>query len=63
MYTPAVVPTLNTLRGLTIFAPSNAAFAAAAGLLGSVNASTIATVLANHIINGTVVSLNRVNRG
>lgn len=56
MYTPTVVPMLDTLKGLTVFAPSNDAFAAAAGLLGTVNASVIATVLANHIINGTVVS-------
>lgn len=55
MYTPTVVPMLDTLKGLTVFAPSNDAFAAAAGLLGTVNASVIATVLANHIINGTVV--------
>jgi uncharacterized surface protein with fasciclin (FAS1) repeats len=60
MYTPTVVPMLDTLKGLTVFAPSNDAFAAAAGLLGTVNASVIATVLANHIINGTVVSTSPI---
>ncbi|KAG8729065.1 hypothetical protein FRC12_021287 [Ceratobasidium sp. 428] len=48
---------LEAAHGITIFAPSNAAFTAALAALGSQaqNASLISSVLANHVINGTSV--------
>ncbi|KAK9898774.1 FAS1 domain-containing protein [Cystobasidium minutum MCA 4210] len=44
----------NTPR-LTVFAPADSAFANISSTLQTLNQSTIMTVLANHIINGTVV--------
>lgn len=41
--------------GVTIFAPNDAAIGAIQGALGQLNATQIQTVLANHVINGTVV--------
>ena len=48
--------TLNSAPGLTIFAPTNAALTAAQANLTSSNytASDIQTILAGHILNGTV---------
>lgn len=39
---------------LTIFAPVDAAFTTAAELIGTLNATQIASVIANHVIKGTV---------
>ncbi|KAG8680057.1 hypothetical protein FRC09_018514, partial [Ceratobasidium sp. 395] len=48
---------LEAAHGITIFAPSNAAFQEALAALGgqAQNASLISSVLANHVINGTSV--------
>lgn len=54
-FAPDVTAALDTTRGLTVFAPLNSAFDAAADVIATLNESTIATVLANHVINGTVV--------
>lgn len=51
---PTLLPTLANTPGLTIFAPSNQAFAAIASTIGTLNATTIQNVLLNHILNGTV---------
>ncbi|OCF33670.1 hypothetical protein I316_04744 [Kwoniella heveanensis BCC8398] len=42
-------------QGITIFAPNDAAFAGLGDALGQLNNTQISTILANHVINGTVV--------
>jgi uncharacterized surface protein with fasciclin (FAS1) repeats len=54
---------LNTLEmseGLTIFAPNDAAVGAIASALPNFNETTIQTLLANHVINGTAVYSDRL---
>ncbi|GHJ89200.1 hypothetical protein NliqN6_5602 [Naganishia liquefaciens] len=46
---------LEMARGITVFAPNDAALSAAGELLGTLNTTQIQSVLANHVINGTVV--------
>lgn len=46
---------LEATPRLTVFAPNNAAFANISAIIGTLNASTIADVLGNHVINGSVV--------
>ncbi|KAF8596272.1 FAS1 domain-containing protein [Ceratobasidium sp. AG-I] len=48
---------LEAVQGITIFAPTNAAFTAALAALGAQaqNTTVISSVLANHVINGTAV--------
>ncbi|KAI5451246.1 hypothetical protein NCC49_001843 [Naganishia albida] len=46
---------LEAARGITVFAPNDAALGAAGELIGTLNETQIQTVLANHVINGTVV--------
>ncbi|KAJ9126127.1 hypothetical protein QFC24_002400 [Naganishia onofrii] len=46
---------LSQAKGITVFAPNDAAISAAGALVGTLNATQIQTVLANHVINGTVV--------
>lgn len=41
----AVVPVLNSARGITVFAPVNEAFTAAADVIATLNQSSIANVL------------------
>ncbi|GAA5988918.1 hypothetical protein JCM10908_006229 [Rhodotorula pacifica] len=54
-YAPGAVGQLEATRGITVFAPVNAAFANVTSLLGTLNATQITDVLLNHVINGTVV--------
>ncbi|TKA53975.1 hypothetical protein B0A53_03254 [Rhodotorula sp. CCFEE 5036] len=54
-YAPGALQMLEAIRGVTIFAPVNAAFANVTSLLGTLNATQITDVLLNHVINGTVV--------
>ncbi|BGP00669.1 hypothetical protein NBRC10513v2_006464 [Rhodotorula toruloides] len=53
-YAPQAVPALASARGVTIFAPVNAAFQAAMSAIGQLNQTQIADVLLNHVLNGTV---------
>ncbi|KAJ9101194.1 hypothetical protein QFC21_003413 [Naganishia friedmannii] len=46
---------LSQAKGITVFAPNDAAVSAAGALVGTLNETQIQTVLANHVINGTVV--------
>lgn len=46
---------LAASSGLTVFAPNNAAISGIMSEVGMFNASAISTVLANHVINGSVV--------
>lgn len=46
---------LEAAEGLTIFAPNDAAISGIMSALGTLNATQIQTVLANHVINGSVV--------
>ncbi|KAG9128092.1 hypothetical protein FRC07_004986 [Ceratobasidium sp. 392] len=57
LQTTNLLAPLEAAHGITIFAPSNAAFTAALAALGSQaqNTSVISAVLANHVINGTSV--------
>ncbi|KAG8804300.1 hypothetical protein FRB91_011383 [Serendipita sp. 411] len=52
---PDLVPTLTRAKGLTLFAPVNSAIQAVSEQLGQVNASTLTSILLNHLINGTAV--------
>ncbi|KAL5485404.1 hypothetical protein ACEPAI_8046 [Sanghuangporus weigelae] len=53
----SLLDTLNRQHGVTIFAPSDAAFAAAQQNLSAAgsNATVLTNVLRNHVINGTTV--------
>ncbi|WVQ95645.1 hypothetical protein IAU59_002743 [Kwoniella sp. CBS 9459] len=46
---------LSAAQGITIFAPNDAALAGLGDALGQLNNTQISTILANHVINGTVV--------
>ncbi|GAA5998943.1 hypothetical protein JCM5350_008103 [Sporobolomyces pararoseus] len=62
-YAPSAVPALTQAKGITVFAPVNSAFEAASSLIGTLNETTIANVLLNHVINGTVVYSPLVTNG
>ncbi|GAA5902578.1 uncharacterized protein JCM6883_007172 [Sporobolomyces salmoneus] len=62
-YAPQAIPALTEARGITVFAPVNSAFEAASSLIGTLNDTTIANVLLNHVINGTVVYSPLVTNG
>ena len=51
---------LESTVGLTIFAPNDAAIAAIQDQLAGLNETTIQTILANHVINGTVAYSDRL---
>jgi uncharacterized surface protein with fasciclin (FAS1) repeats len=46
--------TLDTLRDVTVFAPTNSAFTNIGSALGSLNASQLTQILTYHVINGTI---------
>lgn len=54
---------LESQPGLTIFAPNDAAIGAIASQLPSLNETTVQTILANHVINGTVAYSDRITDG
>lgn len=54
---------LNTQPGLTIFAPNDAAIGAIASQLPSLNETSVQTILANHVINGSVAYSDRITEG
>ncbi|GAA6061355.1 hypothetical protein JCM10212_004836 [Sporobolomyces blumeae] len=62
-YAPSAVSSLDNTRGVTVFAPTNSAFEQAMSMIGSLNETTIANVLLNHVINGTVVYSPLVTNG
>lgn len=51
---------LEETPGLTIFAPNDAAIAAVQSSLATLNETTVQTILANHVINGTVAYSDRI---
>jgi uncharacterized surface protein with fasciclin (FAS1) repeats len=51
---------LQGAEGLTIFAPNDAAVAAIASQLPSLNETAVQTILANHVINGTAAYSDRL---
>lgn len=55
--------TLDTVKGLTLFAPVNAAFGAIASTAATLNASQIATVLENHVVLGAPVYSTLIKNG
>ncbi|GAA5937797.1 uncharacterized protein JCM15063_002121 [Sporobolomyces koalae] len=62
-YAPQAVTALSETKGITVFAPVNSAFENAASLLGQLNQTTIANVLLNHVVNGTVLYSPLVTNG
>lgn len=54
---------LNNQPGLTIFAPNDAAIDAISSQLPSLNETTVQTILANHVINGTTAYSDRITDG
>ncbi|EJD48452.1 FAS1 domain-containing protein, partial [Auricularia subglabra TFB-10046 SS5] len=55
--------TLTGAKGITVFAPTNEALATALAALGNVtDRSLIATVLQNHVINGTTVYSTQLSK-
>ncbi|KAH8119017.1 Fasciclin-domain-containing protein [Phellopilus nigrolimitatus] len=56
LQTASLLNPLNTIHGVTIFAPNDAAFAAVQNLTAAgSNATVLANILKNHVINGTSV--------
>jgi uncharacterized surface protein with fasciclin (FAS1) repeats len=51
---------LQSAEGLTIFAPNDAAISAVASQLPSLNETSVQTILANHVINGTAAYSDRL---
>jgi transforming growth factor-beta-induced protein len=51
-----LVPTLSAPGPLTVFAPTNAAFTAAAGVVATLTPAQVSTVLAYHVVNAQVLS-------
>jgi uncharacterized surface protein with fasciclin (FAS1) repeats len=49
-----LVETVNTTPDVTIFAPSNEAFQAIGSALQNLSTSDLASILAYHVVNGTV---------
>lgn len=49
-----LIPVLEGTKDITIFAPTNAAFAAIANVTATLNATQIAGILAYHVVAGTV---------
>ncbi len=49
-----LVSTVNGLKDVTIFAPSNAAFGAIGSALGSLSVSQLTSILTYHVVAGTV---------
>ncbi|KAE8444639.1 hypothetical protein EG329_014387 [Mollisiaceae sp. DMI_Dod_QoI] len=49
-----LVSTVDSLRDITIFAPSNAAFQAIGSALGDLTTQELAGILEYHVVNGTV---------
>jgi uncharacterized surface protein with fasciclin (FAS1) repeats len=46
--------TLDTLKDVTVFAPSNSAFANIGSALGTLSAAQVSQILTYHVINGTI---------
>ncbi|KAK8850523.1 hypothetical protein IAR55_004441 [Kwoniella newhampshirensis] len=51
---------LSASQGVTIFAPNDAAILGVTQALGQLNSTQISTILANHVINGTVAYSNQL---
>jgi uncharacterized surface protein with fasciclin (FAS1) repeats len=49
-----LITTLDTASDITVFAPSNAAFAAIGSALGTLTTKQLTSILEYHVINGTV---------
>jgi len=62
-YAPQAVTALSEQEGLTLFAPVNSAFESAMSLIGTLNDTTIANVLLNHVIAGVVVYSPLISNG
>jgi uncharacterized surface protein with fasciclin (FAS1) repeats len=60
---PEVLTALTQVKGLTLFAPNNAAIQAVASQLPNLNKTTLTNVLLNHVINGTAVYSTGVSDG
>ncbi|CAG7846305.1 SubName: Full=Related to TGF beta induced protein ig-h3 {ECO:0000313/EMBL:CCA69644.1} [Serendipita indica DSM 11827] len=60
---PQVLTALVGVKGLTLFAPNNAAIQAVASQLPNLNQTTLTNVLLNHVINGTAVYSTGVTDG
>lgn len=52
--TAKLVQTVDGLKDVTIFAPSNAAFASIASVAANLSATALADVLQYHVVQGTV---------
>ncbi len=52
--TANLVSTVNGLKDVTIFAPSNAAFGAIGSALGNISISQLTSILTYHVVVGTV---------
>jgi uncharacterized surface protein with fasciclin (FAS1) repeats len=58
-----LVEPLEAIRGITVFAPIDSAIAPVADAYGQLNSSAQAAVLANHVINGSVVYSTQLTSG
>lgn len=62
-YAPDVLPALVEAQGITVFAPTNEAFQSAMSTIGQVSEQDVMTVLAGHVLNGTVVYSSQLMDG
>ena len=58
-----LLPTLEVASDLTIFAPTNAAFAAISSAVGGLSKAEAASILEYHVINGTVAYSSSLGNG
>lgn len=49
-----LVETVDTMKDVTVFAPTNAAFAAIGSVAGSLNVTQLTDILKYHVVNGTI---------
>lgn len=55
--------TLAETKGITVFAPNDAAISDAGAVMKPLNSTQIAIMLSNHVINGTAASAFSLNKG
>lgn len=59
----SLTSTVDTTKDVTIFAPSNAAFAAIGSALGTLDVATLSSILQYHVVAGTVAYSSSLSNG
>jgi uncharacterized surface protein with fasciclin (FAS1) repeats len=58
---PSLVSVVDTFPGITLFAPTNAAFSAVSTVTSTLNSSVITTILENHVVPQVLYSNDLIN--